>query len=65
MRILSSKEVIRRLKQDGLTLKSVEGSHHQFSHPQKSGKVTVPHPYKDLSPGTLRSIAKQSGVNLE
>jgi predicted RNA binding protein YcfA (HicA-like mRNA interferase family) len=62
---MSSREVIKLLKRDGWVLKTAEGSHHQFVHPDKPGKVTVPHPYKDLSPGTLRSIEKQSGVRME
>ncbi len=62
MRSYSSKEVIRLLKEDGWYLVSCTGSHHQFKHPQKLGRVTVPHPRKDLPLGTLASISKQSGV---
>ncbi|PKM45560.1 MAG: addiction module toxin, HicA family [Firmicutes bacterium HGW-Firmicutes-8] len=29
-------------------------------HPTKQGKVTVPHPKKDLDPKTIRSILKQA-----
>lgn len=50
------------LKDDGWTLKSIEGSHHHFVHPTKEGKVTVPHPKKDLPKGTLNSILKQAGL---
>jgi predicted RNA binding protein YcfA (HicA-like mRNA interferase family) len=35
-----------------------------FKHPGKSGRVTVPHPYKDLPIGTLKSIERQSGIKL-
>jgi predicted RNA binding protein YcfA (HicA-like mRNA interferase family) len=65
MRSMSSREVIKALTKDGWVLKAAEGSHHQFVHPVKKGKVTVPHPTKDLSPGTLKSIMRQSGVRLE
>jgi predicted RNA binding protein YcfA (HicA-like mRNA interferase family) len=40
----------------------VVGSHHQYKHPTKPGKVTVPHPRKDLPIGTARSILKQAGI---
>jgi predicted RNA binding protein YcfA (HicA-like mRNA interferase family) len=56
----SSRDIIRRIEADGWELVSVSGSHHQFKHPAKPGKVTVPHPRKDLSPNTLRSILKQA-----
>jgi predicted RNA binding protein YcfA (HicA-like mRNA interferase family) len=56
----SSRDIIRRIEADGWVLVSVSGSHHQFKHPAKPGKVTVPHPRKDLSPNTLRSILKQA-----
>lgn len=55
-----SREIIKRIEADGWVLVSVSGSHHQFKHPVKPGKVTIPHPRKDLSPNTLRSILKQA-----
>jgi len=44
-------------------LVNVVGSHQQFKHPTKKGKVTIPHPKKDLPIGTVRSILKQAGIN--
>ncbi|KDN12742.1 hypothetical protein SALWKB12_1266 [Snodgrassella communis] len=41
---------------------AVKGSHHQFKHASKSGRVTVPHPKKDLPLGTVKNIFKQAGV---
>jgi predicted RNA binding protein YcfA (HicA-like mRNA interferase family) len=38
------------------------GSHHQFKHPTKPGRVTVPHPKRDLPIGTVRSIFRQAGL---
>jgi len=35
-------------------------SHHHFKHPTKPGKVTVPHPRRDLHPKTVRSIYRQA-----
>lgn len=62
---MKSADVIRLLEADGWVLAHVKGSHHQYKHPTKPGKVTVPHPKKDLSIGTIKSIEKQSGVKLK
>jgi len=40
------------------------GSHKQFKHPTKPGRVTVPHPKRDIPLGTLRSVEKQAGIRL-
>jgi len=61
---MESREVIRRLKSDGWELVATKGSHHQFRHPSRPGRVTVPHPEKDIPIGTLRSIERQSGSKL-
>ncbi|MHB1757747.1 MAG: type II toxin-antitoxin system HicA family toxin [Leptospirillum sp.] len=56
-------EVLDLLKQDGWFLVATRGSHRQFKHPNKLGLVTVAgKPSDDLSPGTLNSILKQSGL---
>jgi predicted RNA binding protein YcfA (HicA-like mRNA interferase family) len=60
----SSRDVIRRLKQDGWYEAGQTGSHKHFKHPTKKGKVTVPHPKHDLTTKTLKSIEKQAGVDL-
>jgi predicted RNA binding protein YcfA (HicA-like mRNA interferase family) len=39
-----------------------KGSHVQFKHSEHPGRVTVPHPERDIPIGTLRSIEKQSGL---
>lgn len=57
----NSREIIKRLKDDGWYLDRIRGDHHQFKHPEKKGLVTVPHPTKDIKPGTLRSIYRQAG----
>jgi predicted RNA binding protein YcfA (HicA-like mRNA interferase family) len=54
-------EVIKKLETDGWYLYKTKGSHRQFKHPVKPGKVTVPGQLsKDLAIGTLKSIWKQS-----
>ena len=61
---MTSREVIKALKAAGFIRVAQKGSHIQFKHPQRSGRVTVPHPENDLPLGTLKSIERQSGVKL-
>jgi len=61
---MESREIIKKLEQDGWYQVGVTGSHYHFKHPAKKGKVTVPHPKKDIPLKTLKSIEKQSGVDL-
>ena len=57
--------VIKALEQAGWVLVATRGSHRQFKHPLRPGRVTVAgRPSDDLAPGTLKSIARQSGVPL-
>lgn len=50
------------LHDEGWYLVATRGSHRQFKHPSKPGRVTVPgKPSDDLAPGTLGSILKQAG----
>jgi predicted RNA binding protein YcfA (HicA-like mRNA interferase family) len=58
---MTAREVIKRLVADGWYLVGQKGSHKQFAHAQKPGKVTVPEHPGDLKPGTLHSIMKQAG----
>jgi predicted RNA binding protein YcfA (HicA-like mRNA interferase family) len=56
-------EILRLLQQDGWLLVATRGSHRQFKHETKPGRVTVPgKPSDDLAPGTLNSILKQAGM---
>jgi predicted RNA binding protein YcfA (HicA-like mRNA interferase family) len=56
------REILERLHQDGWHLVATRGSHRQFKHPAKAGRVTVAgKPGDDLPPGTLNSILKQAG----
>jgi predicted RNA binding protein YcfA (HicA-like mRNA interferase family) len=61
---MDSREIIRKLKEDGWFEVAQMGSHKQFKHLTKTGRVTVPSPRKDVPIGTLRSIEKQAGIKL-
>ena len=56
-------DVLDLLKRDGWYLVATKGSHRQFKHPAKPGRVTVAGKSSDdLAPGTLNSIFKQAGL---
>lgn len=57
------RDAIRLLEDDGWALAATRGSHRQYKHPAKPGRVTVAgKPSDDLAPGTLNSILKQAGL---
>jgi predicted RNA binding protein YcfA (HicA-like mRNA interferase family) len=57
------RDVLRLLHRDGWILKNQEGSHRQYVHPAKPGKVTVAgHLSDEIDPKTRKSILKQSGL---
>jgi predicted RNA binding protein YcfA (HicA-like mRNA interferase family) len=51
---MNSRELIRKLKEDGWYEVKQVGSHKQFKHSTKKGRVTVPYPKRDIPIGTLR-----------
>ena len=54
---------LKALTEDGWKLKNIKGSHRQFVHATKPGKVTVNgHPSDEVAPGTLGSIMKQAAL---
>lgn len=61
---MKSGDIISALKADGWAEVATKGSHVQFKHPLKPGRVTVSHPKRDIPLGTLKSIEKQSGLKL-
>lgn len=61
---MNSREIIRAIEADGWFRIAQKGSHIQFRHPTRPGRVTVPHPKSDMAIGTLRSIEKQAGLKL-
>ena len=57
------REALAMIRKDGWYWVGNEGSHRQFRHPAKPGRVTVSgKPNDDLPPGTLNSILKQAGL---
>jgi predicted RNA binding protein YcfA (HicA-like mRNA interferase family) len=57
------REVIRLLEGDGWHLVETKGSHRQFKHETKPGRVTVSgHPGDDMPKGTLASALRQAGL---
>jgi predicted RNA binding protein YcfA (HicA-like mRNA interferase family) len=57
------REIIAMLEAEGWYLAATRGSHRQFKHPVKPGRVTVAgRPSDDLAPGTLNSIFKQAQI---
>jgi predicted RNA binding protein YcfA (HicA-like mRNA interferase family) len=58
---MDSREVIRALMRNGWHEVNQGGSHRQFIHAAEKGRVTVPHPRRDIPVGTLKSIEKQAG----
>jgi predicted RNA binding protein YcfA (HicA-like mRNA interferase family) len=56
------REAIRLVEEDGWHLVATRGSHRQYKHPVKPGRVTIAgKPFDDLAPGTRNSIIKQAG----
>src|SRR5882672_9477325 len=59
-------DILKQLNEDGWYIVATRGSHRQFKHPSKPGRVTVHgKPGDDIAPGTLNSILKQSGLKNE
>jgi predicted RNA binding protein YcfA (HicA-like mRNA interferase family) len=57
------REAIKLIEDDGWLLVATRGSHRQYKHPIKPGRVTVAgKPSDDLAPGTQASILKQAGL---
>jgi predicted RNA binding protein YcfA (HicA-like mRNA interferase family) len=57
------RDAIRLIEGDGWYLVATRGSHRQYKHSTKSGRVTIAgKPSDDLAPGTLNSIMKQAGL---
>jgi predicted RNA binding protein YcfA (HicA-like mRNA interferase family) len=59
---MTSGELIKKMLKAGWVLRSVKGSHHVYTHPDRLGHVTVPHPKKDLGTGLLHKLLKQTDL---
>lgn len=62
--MVTSREILAALEAAGWRRVGQKGSHVQLKHPDRPGRVTVPHPRKDVQLVTLRSIERQSGVTI-
>jgi len=57
------REAIQLIERDGWYLVATRGSHRQYKHASKPGRVTIAgKPSDDLAPGTRNSILKQAGL---
>ncbi len=57
------RDIIKLIEADGWYKIDTKGSHMQYKHPAKPGRVTIAgHPSDELAPGTLSSVLKQSGL---
>jgi predicted RNA binding protein YcfA (HicA-like mRNA interferase family) len=55
------RDIIKLIKDDGWYLVATRGSHRQYKHPTKPGRVTITGKLShDVTPGTLNSILKQA-----
>ena len=61
--ILSSKDVVKALKKMGFAEAGQKGSHKKLKH--QDGRTVIVPMHKEISPGTLRSIAKQAKTTME
>ena len=60
------RDIIKMLEADGWYLVATKGSHRQYKHPNKLGRVTIAgHPNDDLALGTLNSVLKQGKLKEE
>jgi len=57
------RDIMKLVERDGWRVRNQTGSHRQYTHPTKPGRVTIAgHPSKDMAPGTLNAILKQAGL---
>jgi len=56
-------DILELLRESGWYLVATRGSHRQYKHPVRPGRVTVAGKLNDdVAPGTLNSIMKQAGL---
>ena len=59
----TAREAIRTVERDGWYLTKTRGSHRQFRHPVKPGKVTIPGQLgRELKDRIWKSILRQAGL---
>ncbi len=63
---VTAREAERAIMQDGWSMSGSRGSHRQYNHPTKAGRVTIPfHRGVTLDPKTTKSIIDQAGLTVE
>lgn len=58
----TAKQMEKIILKDGWMLSHQVGSHRQYVHPTKKGRVTIPFHSKELSISVEKSILKQAGL---
>ena len=57
------RDLLKMIEADGWFQVAQRGSHRQFKHPTKPGRVTIAgHSADEMDKGTLNSILKQAGL---
>lgn len=59
---MNSADIIKKLEKAGWVLRGVKGSHHVYTHPERGGHISVPHPKKDLGVGLANKLLKQAAL---
>ena len=59
---MNNAELIKQMERAGWVLRGVKGSHHIFTHPERPGHLSVPHPRKDMGVGLTQKLLKQAGL---
>jgi predicted RNA binding protein YcfA (HicA-like mRNA interferase family) len=55
------RDIIKLVESDGWYLVAIRGSHRQYKHSVKPGRVTIAgNQNHDIAPGTLNSVLKQA-----
>lgn len=63
--MMKVRDIIKLIEQDGWFLVAIKGSHRQYKHSSKPGRVTVAGKASDdIAPGTLNSILKQAQLKV-
>ncbi|MDD5242161.1 MAG: type II toxin-antitoxin system HicA family toxin [Sulfuricella sp.] len=59
---MNSADIIKKLEQAGWVLRSVKGSHHIYTHAERGGHISAPHPKRDMGVGLVHKLLKQAGL---
>ncbi len=64
--IMKVRDIIKLIEADGWYIVTTKGSHRQYKHIHKTGRVTIAgKPADDIAPGTLNSILKQADIKIK